>query len=139
MIAGIAEPVFDDEYVGAIEEVTDEEIRAMVSNSQTLGDEERQIVDEVFAAGQVTLREAMIPRTEVDFLDGALPAHKAIRAVAEGAHSRYPVVGRDVDDIIGFLHVRDLFDLDPSERQAPISQLVRLSSPKILWPIKQAS
>ncbi len=107
------------------EEVTDEEIRAMVSNSQTLGDEERQIVDEVFAAGQVTLREAMIPRTEVDFLDGDLPAHKAIRAVAEGAHSRYPVVGRDVDDIIGFLHVRDLFDLDPSERQAPISQLVR--------------
>ena len=107
------------------EEVTDEEIRAMVSNSQTLGDEERQIVDEVFAAGQVTLREAMIPRTEVDFLDGDLPAHKAIRAVAEGAHSRYPVVGRDVDDIIGFLHVRDLFDLDPSERQAPISRLVR--------------
>ena len=65
------------------EEVTDEELRAMVSSSATLGDEERQIVDEVFAAGQVTLREAMIPRTEVDFLDGDMPAHKAIRQVAE--------------------------------------------------------
>ncbi len=107
------------------EEVTDEELRAMVSSSATLGDEERQIVDEVFAAGQVTLREAMIPRTEVDFLDGDIPAHKAIRQVAGGSHSRYPVVGRDVDDVLGFLHVRDLFDLDPAARQAPISQLVR--------------
>lgn len=107
------------------EEVTDEELRAMVSSSMTLGDEERQIVDEVFAAGQVTLREAMVPRTEVDFLDGDLPAHKAIRIVGEGAHSRYPVVGRDVDDVLGFLHVRDLFDLDPVARQVPISQLVR--------------
>ncbi|MBK8462498.1 MAG: HlyC/CorC family transporter [Nigerium sp.] len=107
------------------EEVTDEELRAMVSSSATLGDEERQIVDEVFAAGQVTLREAMIPRTEVDFLDGSMPAHKAIRQVADGSHSRYPVVGHDVDDVLGFLHVRDLFDLDPAARQAPISQLVR--------------
>ena len=107
------------------EEVTDEELRAMVSSSATLGDEERQIVDEVFAAGQVTLREAMVPRTEVDFLDGDMPAHKAIRLIADGAHSRYPVVGRDVDDVLGFLHMRDLFDLDPAERQAPVSQLVR--------------
>ena len=107
------------------EEVTDEELRAMVSSSVTLGDEERQIVDEVFAAGQVTLREAMVPRTEVDFLDGDMPAHKAIRLIADGAHSRYPVVGRDVDDVLGFLHMRDLFDLDPAARQAPVSQLVR--------------
>nr|WP_269779375.1 hemolysin family protein [Propioniciclava soli] len=107
------------------EEVTDEELRAMVSSSVTLGDEERQIVDEVFAAGQVSLREAMVPRTEVDFLDGDMPAHKAARQVADGSHSRYPVIGRDVDDVLGFLHVRDLFDLDPSARNAPISQLVR--------------
>lgn len=106
-------------------EVSDEELRAMVSSSATLGDEERHIVDEVFAAGQITLREAMVPRTEVDFLDGDMPVHKAIRIVAAGAHSRYPVVGRDVDDVLGFLHVRDLFDLDPTTRQAPVSQLVR--------------
>jgi len=47
----------------AREEVSDEELRAMVGSSSTLGDEERQIVDEVFAAGQVSLRETMIPRT----------------------------------------------------------------------------
>ena len=121
----VAVRVFGGDPRASREEVTDEELRAMVSSSVTLGDEERQIVDEVFAAGQVTLREAMLPRTEVDFLDGDLPAHKAIRVVAEGTHSRYPVVGRDVDDVLGFLHMRDLFDLDPAERNAPISQLVR--------------
>ena len=97
----------------------------MVGSSSTLGDEERQIVDEVFAAGQVSLREAMIPRTEVDFLDGSLPAHQAIRVVRNAAHSRYPVIGEDVDDVIGFVHIRDLADLDPVQRTAPVSQLVR--------------
>nr|NLI50872.1 HlyC/CorC family transporter [Propionibacterium sp.] len=107
------------------EEVTDEELRQMVSSSATLGAEERQIVDEVFSAGDVSLREAMVPRTEVDFLDGDLPAYRAIAELAGKSHSRYPVVGRDVDDVIGFLHIRDLFDLDPSERQVPIAQLTR--------------
>ena len=109
----------------AREEVTDEELRAMVGSSSTLGDEERQIVDEVFAAGEVSLREAMIPRTEVDFLDGSMPAYKAIRELEAAAHSRYPVIGEGVDDVIGFVHVRDLAVLDPTERNAPVSQLVR--------------
>ena len=95
----VAVRVLGGDPTASREEVSDEELRAMVSSSATLGDEERQIVDEVFAAGQVSLREAMVPRTEVDFLDGDTPAHKAIRSIGEGAHSRYPVVGRDVDDV----------------------------------------
>lgn len=107
------------------EEVTDEELRAMVGQSQTLSDDERKIMDDVFSAGQVSLREAMIPRTEVDFLDGGTPAYKVVREVGGGAHSRYPVVGDTPDDVLGFVHVRDLFDLDPEARTAPVSQLVR--------------
>lgn len=107
------------------EEVSDEELRAMVGSSSTLGHEERRIVDEVFAAGEVSLRETMIPRTEVDFLDGSMPAYKALREVQAAAHSRYPVIGEDLDDVIGFVHIRDLADLDPAERSAPVSQLVR--------------
>jgi len=82
-------------------------------------------VDEVFAAGEVSLREAMIPRTEVDFLDGSMPAYKAIREVEAAAHSRYPVIGENLDDVIGFVHFRDLAALDPAERNAPVRQLVR--------------
>ncbi len=117
--------VFGGDPRAGREEVTDEELRAMVTSSSTLGDEERQIVDEVFAAGQVSLREAMVPRTEVDFITGDMPAHKVIRTFHDSPHSRYPVIGEDVDDVLGFVHVRDLFDLDPAARNAPVRQLVR--------------
>jgi CBS domain containing-hemolysin-like protein len=52
------------------EEITDEEIRAIVRGSSTLGEEDRQIVEDVFDAGARSLREVMVPRTEVDFLAG---------------------------------------------------------------------
>lgn len=107
------------------EEVTDEEIRALVSGSSTLGDEERRIVDEVFDAGSRGLREVMLPRTEVDFLPGEMPAYKAVREVLQAPHSRYPVMGDSADDIIGFVHVRDLLDPEVRDRTTPVSDLVR--------------
>jgi putative hemolysin len=105
--------------------VSDEEIRAMVSGSSTLGDEERRIVDDVFDAGSRGLREVMLPRTEVDFLPGDLPAYRAVREVLQAPHSRYPVMGDSADDIIGFVHVRDLLDPEVSNRSTPVSELVR--------------
>ena len=107
------------------EEVTDEEIRALVSGSSTLGDEERQIVDDVFAAGDRSLREVMLPRTEVDFLPGDMPAHRAVRELSKAPHSRYPVMGESADDIIGFVHVRDLLDPEISSRTVPVSEVAR--------------
>jgi putative hemolysin len=106
-------------------EVSDEEIRAMVSGSTTISDEERQIVDDVFAAGQRALREVMVPRTEVDFLPGDMPAHRAVREVLQAPHSRYPVMGESADDVIGFLHLRDLLDPDVSARTTPIREMTR--------------
>ena len=107
------------------EQVTDEEIRTLVTGSRTLGDEERQIVDDVFDAGAHRMREVMVPRTEVDFLPGDLPVHKAVREVLQASHSRYPVMGDSADDIIGFVHVRDLLDPDVSSRTTPVSELAR--------------
>jgi putative hemolysin len=106
-------------------EVSDEEIRALVSGSTTISDEERQIVDDVFSAGQRALREVMVPRTEVDFLPGDMPAHRAVREVLQAPHSRYPVMGESADDVIGFLHLRDLLDPDVNTRTTPIRELTR--------------
>ena len=107
------------------EEVSDEEIRALVSGSTTLGAEERRIVDDVFDAGDRSLREVMLPRTEVDFLPGAMPAHKAVRELARSPHSRYPVTGESADDILGFVHVRDLLDPEVSSSGTRLAQIVR--------------
>ena len=107
------------------EEVTNEEIRIMVSGSTTLGDEERRIVEDVFAAGERSLREVMVPRTEVDFLPGDLPVHRAVRELIKAPHSRYPVIGDSADDVIGFVHVRDLLDPDLSSRTTPVAEVAR--------------
>lgn len=105
--------------------VSDEELREMVSGSTTLGQEERSIVDEVFAAGQLSLREVMVPRTEVEFLPSDMPIQLAYKEVRGAPHSRYPVTEGSVDKVIGFCHVRDLMDLDARERGGPLSGIVR--------------
>ncbi len=105
--------------------VTDEELRAMVVSSSTLGSEERRIVDEVFDAGERTLREVMVPRTEVDFLPADMPVNLAYREVRGAPHSRYPVTDGSSDRIIGFLHVRDLMDLEGAGRDGEVRSMAR--------------
>ncbi|AXE38237.1 hemolysin family protein [Acidipropionibacterium virtanenii] len=109
----------------ARQEVTEEELRSMVVSSASLGKEERRILDDVFDAGEKSLREVMVPRTEVDFLDGSMTAARAFEVVRDGSHSRYPVTDGSVDQIAGFVHVRDMLVLDPAERHAKLHQLVR--------------
>lgn len=107
------------------EAVSGEELRAMVSSSDKLGTEERQIVNDVFAAGTRSLREVMVPRTEVDFLPAQMPARDASHQVRRAAHSRYPVTGGSADDILGFVHVRDLLDPQVADQPTPVRRLVR--------------
>ncbi len=107
------------------DQVTDEELRAMVVASSTLGAEERTIVEEVFTAGERSLREVMVPRTEVDFLAGDMPIQQAYREVRGASHSRYPVTDGSNDRIIGFLHVRDLMDVEGQARRGDVASLAR--------------
>lgn len=109
----------------AREVVTDEELRQMVSSSETLGDEERRIVDEVFQAGELSLREVMVPRTEVDFLPANMPIQQAYREVRGAPRSRYPVTDGSADRVIGFLHVRDLMDVEGAARGGDVRRIVR--------------
>ena len=107
------------------EQMSDEELRQLVSTHETLSDEERRIVEDVFSAGDRQLREVMVPRTEVDFLDASLPVAKAAALVSHQPHSRYPVIRASSDDILGVVHVRDLFDSEQTTRSVRIGELVR--------------
>ncbi|GAA1600497.1 hemolysin family protein [Kribbella hippodromi] len=107
------------------EVMTDEELRDLVSGHESLGEEERKIVDDVFEAGSRQLREVMLPRTEVDFVDAEMPAYKAVKFAAERPHSRYPVMHGSADDIAGFVHVRDLFDPAVATRSVRVGDLAR--------------
>ncbi len=105
--------------------ITEEELRDMVAGHETLGDEERQIVEDVFLAGERQLREVMVPRTEVDFLDAKTPVFKAVQIAIDKPHSRYPVVDGSQDNVVGFVHVRDLFAPDVAIRSVRVEELVR--------------
>ena len=90
------------------EAISEDELRGLVAAHESLTKDERKLIDDVFAAGERQLREVMLPRTEVAFLEGSMTLSRAIKETSEAPHSRYPVVGSSQDDIIGFLHVRDL-------------------------------
>ena len=105
------------------EQMSDQELRELVSSHETLSPEERRIVEEVFEAVDRQIREVMIPRTEVDFIDESMPVAKAAALATERPHSRYPVIRGSSDDIVGFLHVRDLFQ--PGQDSVHVGDLVR--------------
>jgi putative hemolysin len=93
------------------EQLSEEELRDLVSTHDDLDEQERAILRDVFAATEKTLKEVMRPRRDVVFLSGNLNVQEAAAQVRELPHSRYPVTGRNFDDVIGFLHVRDLLGL----------------------------
>jgi putative hemolysin len=90
------------------EPISDAELRGLVASHESLTNDERRLIDDVFAAAERAVSEVMVPRTGVTFLDAAMTVSKAAKVAKESPHSRYPVVGRGQDDVLGFVHIRDL-------------------------------
>lgn len=109
----------------AKEGISGEELRGLVAAQESLSTEERELIDDVITAGGRELAEVMVPRTEVEFLDADVAVHKAVGKIREMPHSRYPVVEGSADDVIGFVHVRDLLDPDIARRSLRVERLVR--------------
>ena len=107
------------------ESISGEELRDLVAAHEELTVEERELIDDVFAAGERELREVMIPRTEVEFLDAAMPVFRAVKASVDMPHSRYPVIRDSADDVIGFVHVRDILDPQVADRSIRVGELAR--------------
>ncbi|TFV64205.1 UNVERIFIED_ORG: HlyC/CorC family transporter [Bacillus sp. AZ43] len=108
------------------ESISQEELRDLVAAHESLSSDERRLIDEVFRAGEREVREVMTPRTEVGFLDASTTASRAAKQVADSNWSRFPVAGRDQDDVVGFVHVRDLFlPSHPAGRAATVGDLAR--------------
>lgn len=106
-------------------QISEEELMELVSGHKALTEEEREIVEEVFNTSEKLVNEIMVPRTEVDFMDGSLTVNKAIALAVEMAHSRYPVVRGSSDEVIGFIHVRDLLDTSLANPNSKIQDLAR--------------
>jgi len=105
-LAGV-EPVVGHEQVHSVEE-----LRYLVANSQRAGAVEATEAQMASRALEFADRNAgslMTPRTEVDALSAALDGEALVGLVAASRHSRLPVYRGSLDDVVGVLHVRDLF------------------------------
>ncbi len=108
--------------------ISSEELRDLVAGHQNLSVDERHIVSEVFDAGKRQIREVLVPRTEVDFLPASMPLAQAVVVAARATHSRFPVFEDSYDDVVGFVHARDLLNpgSNGSVRVGDISRPVKM-------------
>jgi putative hemolysin len=106
------------------ESISGAQLRDLVAANTRIQGEERQIIDEVLAAGGRHVREVMVPRTDVVFLDASLPVPDAVGLIRGARHSRFPVIDGSHDDIVGFVHLRDLL-IPPEGSAGTVGALAR--------------
>jgi putative hemolysin len=105
--------------------MTEQELRDVVAGYQALTADQRHIVGEVFDAGRRQVREVLVPRTEVEFLPASMPISEAAAIVGAAPHSRFPVYQESYDDVIGFVHARDLLGPDAGVRAQRVGEVCR--------------
>ncbi|MGW9566195.1 hemolysin family protein [Prescottella equi] len=87
------------------------ELRELVDLAQERGvvaDEERRMIQSVFELGDTSAREVMVPRTEMVWIEADKTAGQATTLAVRSGHSRIPVIGENVDDVLGVVYLKDL-------------------------------
>src|SRR5437588_2937098 len=106
------------------------ELRMLVSQSTEHGEieeQEQEMLYKVFDFADKEASDVMVPRPEVVALSIDLPPEECLEAGMDAPFTRYPVYRRDLDEIVGILHVRDLFHAlrDRGMAQVEIEDIVR--------------
>jgi CBS domain containing-hemolysin-like protein len=116
---------------GAEDEVHSEaELRMLVSQSTRHGEieeQEQEMLYKVFDFADKEASDVMVPRPEVVALSVDLPPEQCLEAVMDSPYTRYPVYRETLDDVVGILHVRDLFSAlrDRGMHEVKVEELVR--------------
>jgi CBS domain containing-hemolysin-like protein len=90
---------------------TEEEIRQLINASQEKGflnEDERRLINQVFEFSETTVKEAMIPRTEIVAVPLQISLEEIIRIFHQYGYSRLPVYRESLDDIVGIVHSKDV-------------------------------
>jgi putative hemolysin len=91
---------------------TEEELRRLLAGAEEAGviqAAEEEMLYKVFDFADKEVSEVMVPRPEVVAISADMPTEDALKAVVDSPFTRYPVYRGSLDDVIGVLHVRDLF------------------------------
>jgi putative hemolysin len=115
--------VLGAESTAGREQISDDELGKLVAANIKLDPEERLVIGKALARSRAALREVMVPRTEVSFLKLSMCIKDAVVVAKEAGHTRFPVADGSDDDIVGFVHLRDLL-WNPFPDN-PVADLVR--------------
>ena len=116
-------------------DVTEDDVKSVINLSREQGGikrEESELLHAVLAFGQTPVREAMVPRARMVLLPVTASFVEVEAECREHHYSRFPVYRQHTDDIIGILHVKDLFDVSDSEEKA--FEMARYLRPAIFVP-----
>jgi len=121
---GLKPPSPDDDVL------SEAELRMVVSQSTRHGEieqQEQEMLYKVFDFADKEASDVMVPRPEVVALSIDLPPEQALEAVMDSPYTRYPVYRESLDDVVGILHVRDLFSAlrERGMHEVKIAEIVR--------------
>ena len=106
-----------------------EDIKALVEESAKQGlikEFEHRLLAGAVALSERDAASVMVPRTEMSAVPVTATAEEVERVVRESGHSRLPLYGKDLDNVIGFVHSKDLLRVPPEKRRQPLDRsLVR--------------
>lgn len=105
------------------------DIEALISAGEEEGiieKDDRRLIESVVAFGDKTVREVMTPRPKIVAIEASRTLEDLRELVIHEQYSRIPVYQETIDRIIGFIHVRDMFELDEEDRaHRLVKELVR--------------
>ncbi|MDT8306439.1 MAG: hemolysin family protein [Anaerolineae bacterium] len=106
-----------------------EEIQLLIQQSYKgglLDERGQELLNNAFRIGDLDAGAVAVPRTQIAALSVETPVHAALRFAVDSGHTRIPIFDEDVDHILGFVHVKDLFQLyKATAGQGDIRQIVR--------------
>jgi CBS domain containing-hemolysin-like protein len=109
---------------------TEVELRELVDLAEQRGvveHGERNMIHSVFELGDTIAREVMVPRTEVVWIERGKSVRQALALALRSGFSRIPVIGDNVDDVVGIAYLKDLAARaqDPQARNTKVEELMR--------------
>jgi len=111
---------------------TEAELRELVDlaeASSVIESGEREMIHSVFELGDTIVREVMVPRTDVVFIERSKTLRQAMSLALRSGFSRIPVIGESLDDIVGFAYLKDLtrrvFDRHEAEQTERVESVMR--------------
>lgn len=90
-----------------------------------LNETEKDMLHNVFKFSDLTAKQVMIPRTDMICVPIDMSFEELNKVASENQFTRYPVYNEDIDDITGFIHVKDLYLLSLKDEQKPIEKIQR--------------